>query len=117
MRDSGVIREPDIKGLEEIGCLLLPPVLLVRGRCIGDESKRVKHLGLNVRGVGCREITHGELIIERSSAVGDGGSIVEYEAERVNETALAFRGFFECCGPIDLLLGGGNARRRENRLP
>lgn len=93
-----------IKRLKQIRRLFLLEMGSVGWGCVGDQPERAEDLNLNVGWIRYSEVVHRDFIVRCACALWNGG-IAEYEAVRVDETALPFGGRFEHFGPPDLVLG------------
>ena len=111
MRDSRVLRIGAIKRLKQIGRLFLPRMRLVGRSCVRQECKRIKHLRFDIFPVLCSEIAHCVLVVQRPRAVRNGRSVLIYQAERMDELALAFGARPDLLRTLDLFLRNRNCRR------
>ena len=57
------------------------------------------------------------LVVQRPRAIRNGGSVLIYQAQRIDELALAFGARPDLLRPLDFLLRDRNCRGRKGRVP
>ena len=112
-----MLRIGAIKRLKQIGRLFLLRMRFVGRRCVRQECERVKHLCFDIFPVRCSEIAHRMLVVQRPRAIRNGGSVLIYQAQRIDELALALGARPDLLRPLDFLLRNRNCRGHNGRVP